>query len=434
MRYANMLIGIDASRANREHKSGTEWYAYYVIRWLAKLDQKNQYILYADKPLTGGLLDLTTKQHNDSLQINKNVVEFNSKGFQILKSPGDNFKAKILDWPFTYFWTQIRLSWEMMVNSPDVLFIPAHTLPLVHPKKSVITIHDIAFERERMLYEHSYIGPESKTTRKIINLMVKIFTKGEFGANVLDYHSWSARFALKNAKKIITVSNFTKKEMVDFYKAQEQKISVVSNGYNRRIYRKINDPEKIKEVLEKYDIKSPYILYVGRLEKKKNTPNLVEAFAIMKEENKEIKHKLVLVGDASHGFDEVKYVIREYNINDDIIITGWVPELDLPYFYSGAAAFVFPSLYEGFGIPLLQAMACETPIAASQTTSIPEVAGDAAVFFNPKEARSIAREMKKIITDENLRQDLIVKGKNRVKNFSWQKCAEETLEILTDWS
>lgn len=427
-----MIIGIDASRANRDHKSGTEWYSYYVIRWLAKLDQKNQYILYSDKSLKSGLLDLTTKQYDDTGAIN-NDIKFDSQGFQILKSPGSNFKAKVLDWPFTYFWTQIRLSWEMLINKPDVLFIPAHTLPLVHPKKSIVTIHDIAFERERMLYEHSHIGPESRFSRKIVNTLVKIFTLGKYGANILDYHSWSARFALRKAEKIITVSNFSKKEMVDLYKAENNKIGVIYNGYNRGLYKKADDEEKIKEVLEKYDIEKPYVLYVGRLEKKKNTANLVEAFAMMKEENKDIKHKLVLVGDASHGYDEVKYVIREYNINDDIIITGWIPEMDMPYIYSGADAFVFPSLYEGFGIPLLQAMACETPIIASQTTSIPEVAGDAAIFFNPKDTRSIARALKNILTNENLRQDLIARGRERVKSYSWQKCAEETLKILTDW-
>lgn len=427
-----MVIGIDASRANRGHKSGTEWYSYYVIRWLAKLDQKNQYILYTDKPLTGGLFDLTTKQHiGDSPEESDFISD--EKGFQILKSPGNNFKAKVLNWPFTYFWTQIRLSWEMLTNSPDVLFIPAHTLPFIHPKKSAVTIHDIAFERERMLYERSHIGPESKISRKLVNLLVKIFTFGKFGANILDYHSWSARFALKEAGKIITVSNFTKNEMMAFYKAQEDKISVVYNGYNRGLYKTIDDKNKIKSVLNNYDIEAPYILYVGRLEKKKNTPSLVEAFAMMKEENKEINHKLVLVGDASHGYDEVKYVIREYNLNDDVIITGWMPEMDLPYIYNGAAAFIFPSLYEGFGIPLLQAMACGTPIAASQTTSIPEVAGDAAIFFNPKDTRSIARALKKILANETLRQNLALRGKERVKDFSWQKCAEETLAVLTDW-
>ncbi|MBU4455175.1 glycosyltransferase, partial [Patescibacteria group bacterium] len=116
--------------------------------------------------------------------------------------------------------------------------------------------------------------------------------------------------------------------------------------------------------------------------------------------------------------------------DDDVIITGWAPEADMPYIYSGAAAIVHPSLYEGSSIPLLQAMACGTAITASQTTSIPEVAGDAALFFNPRDVRSIADAMAKIILDNELRQKLIENGFERVKNFSWQKCAEETLKEI----
>lgn len=426
-----MIIGIDASRANRSHKGGPEWYSYYLIRWLAKLDKDNQYILYTDRPLTGGLLDLTTKQHNDTEEA-ANGIKFDSKGFQILKSPCNNFKAKVLKWPFNFFWTQARLSWEMIIHRPDVLFILSHTLPRIHPKKSIVTVHDIAFERERLLYSNDYLGPENAFYQKIINLLVKLSTFGKYRASMLDYHSWSARFALKHAKKIITVSNFSKKEIVEIYNAEEKKIKVIYVGYNKSLYNKISDQCAIKRVLGKYGIDAPYILFVGRLEKKKNTPALVEAYAVMREEYKNIKHKLVLVGAASHGFDEVKYMIREFNLDDDVVITGWVPEIDMPYIYSGASAFIFPSLYEGFGISLLQAMACGAPIAASQTTSIPEAVGNAALFFNPRDVKSIADAMAKIILDNELRQKLINNGFERVKDFSWQKCAEETLKILTD--
>ena len=140
-----------------------------------------------------------------------------------------------------------------------------------------------------------------------------------------------------------------------------------------------------------------------------------------------MKHKLVLVGDASHGYDEVKYMIREFNLENDVIITGWIPEVDMPYIYNGASAFIFPSLYEGFGIPLLQAMACGTPIVASSAGSIPEIAGDAAVLFNPNDVKSMASAISRIILDNELRQNLIKNGFNIVKDFSWEKCARETL-------
>ncbi|MFH1661818.1 MAG: glycosyltransferase family 1 protein [Candidatus Falkowbacteria bacterium] len=430
-----MLIGIDASRANRSHKSGTEWYSYYLIRWLAKLDKENQYILYTDKPLVGGLIDLGTKQYINKEggrdTDNEDEIKFDKNGYQIIKSPYNNFKAKVLEWPFSFLWTQLRFSLEMLFRAPDVLFVPAHTLPRIHPKKSVVTVHDIGFERERIIYNKENIISGNNIYRIIINLFVRVFTFGKYGANILDYHSWSVKFALKKAKKIITVSNFSKQEMVEIYGAKEEKIKVIYNGYNRHLYKKISAQEdEIKNVLNKYDIEGQFIFYLGRLEKKKNTPALIEAYAIMRQEHKDIKHKLVLVGDASHGYDEVKYAIKEFDLDSEIITTGWAPEVDVPYIYNGADVFVHPSRYEGFGITIIQAMACGTPVATSWVASIPEVAGDAALLFNPNDTKSIADAMAKIILDKDLKNDLINKGFKRAENFSWEKCARETLAEL----
>jgi glycosyltransferase involved in cell wall biosynthesis len=423
-----MLIGIDASRANRDHKSGTEWYSYYLIRWLAKLDSKNQYILYTDKPLKGGLLDLTTEQYLPIKE--KEEIKFDKKGSQIIKSPFNNFQVKILNWPFGFFWTLGRLSLEMIFKKPDVLFVPAHSLPLFFPKKTINTIHDVAFEKNSFLYQIDNMGPEKKFLRNIFSFFIKIFTKGKYGANSMDYLKWSTNFALKNAKKIITVSNFSKKEMLKMYKADVGKIKVIYNGYNKYLYKKAVDQKKINEVLDKYGIEGPFVLYVGRLEKKKNTPALIEAFCLMRENNKDIKHKLVLVGDASFGYDEVKYIIREFDLEAEIIMTGWVEENDLSYIYSAASVFVFPSKYEGFGIPLLQAMSCEVPIAASSIPVLREVANGAVYFFDPDNIRSIEDALAKLVKNDELRAKLISRGIERVKDFSWEKCARETLNEI----
>ena len=144
-----MIIGIDASRANRPQKTGTEWYSYYLIRWLAKLDNKNKYILYTDKALRGGLIDLTTNQHENS---NEPEISIDENCNQKLISPHDNFECRILNWPFNFFWTLARLSMAMVRKKPDVLFVPAHSLPLIYPKKTLITIHDVGFARETRLY------------------------------------------------------------------------------------------------------------------------------------------------------------------------------------------------------------------------------------------------------------------------------------------
>lgn len=424
-----MLIGIDASRANKQYKTGTEWYSYYLIRWLAKLDSTNQYILYTDHPLTGGLLDLGTAQYIPDSGCYE-TVEFDNDGMQIIKSPHNNFKAKVLKWPFSFLWTQGRLSLEMLTHHPDLLFIPAHTLPIVHRRRSVVTIHDIAFEKDAQLYQSEDISSDGQAVNGFVDALVFLFSFGRYHANSTDYLRWSTKYGLKHAKQIVTVSNYTKQDIIQYYHTKEKKIAVVYNGYNSLLYKKIDDQVAINNVLADYGISGPYILYVGRIETKKNVTRLIEAFSLMKQNNKNLQHKLVLVGKASFGYDEATYAINEFGLMDDVIITGWVEENDLPYFFNGAAAFVFPSNYEGFGIPLLQAMACETPIVTSCCTSIPEVVGEAAILFNHLSVKSIAEAMEKVITDNNLRVKLIAAGKERVKMFSWQKCAEQTLDIL----
>jgi len=423
-----MIIGIDASRANREHKSGTEWYSYYLIRWLAKIDKQNKYILYTDKPLIGGLLNLTTIQHFSSAS--KEEIRYDQEGYQIIKSPFNNFRAKVLNWPFYFFWTQGRLSLEMLINRPNILFVPAHTLPLIHPSKSIVTIHDIGFERYRRFYRKEQMGSGNIKAKKIINILVKLFTFGKYNADSIDYLRWSTEYALKKADKVIAVSNFTKKELKYFYQTDGDKIKVIYNGYNKYLYKQIKDRSKANEVLAKYDIEGSYLLYVGRIEKKKNIPALIEAFAIMRENNKNIKYKLVLVGDASFGYDEANYMIREFGLDNEVLMSGWVPEKDLPYFYNRATAFVFPSNYEGFGIPLIQAMACGVPIVTSRASSIPEVVGDAALFFDASDIRSMAKAIERIMVDVNLRSRLIKLGQERVKDFSWEKCARQTLREI----
>jgi len=424
-----MIIGIDASRANRKFKTGTEWYGYYLIRRFAKYDDKNQYIIYSDVPLVRGLADLTTPFGKYDYPENEKI-EYDKDGYQILKSPYNNFKGKILNWPIKYFWTQGRMALEMLLSKPDILFIPSHTMPIFHPKKTLITIHDIGFEVDRRLYSKEEMGPSGYYKRKFLNFLIKFITFGKYGSNTLDYLIWSTRYALKTAKKIITVSAFTKNEIKRIYNIGEEKISVIYNGYNESLYLYENNREKVNEILLKYGINFPYIFYVGRLNKKKNISSLIEAFSIMKEKNKDIKHKLILIGAASFGYDEINYSIREFNLDKEVIFTGWVPESDLPAFYNGATAFIFPSRYEGFGIPLLQAMACKVPIAASNSSSIPEVVGNAGLLFNPNFVQSMAIAMEEIIKNENLRNDLIKKGDERIKNFSWEKCARQTLELI----
>ncbi|MFH0951049.1 MAG: glycosyltransferase family 1 protein [bacterium] len=422
-----MVIGIDASRANKKHKSGTEWYAYYLIKALAQLDDKNEYILYTDQPLHAGLLDLTQENFSQAIA---NLPD--KQGWQKITSPHNNFKGKVLRWPFRFLWTQGRLSLEMLWHRPDVLFVPAHALPVIHPQKSVVTIHDIGFKETEKLYSQDLITPQTGLDYRMLRLLIKIISRGDYVGSQLDYLHWSTQYALDKAKRIITISNFSKSEIAKYYQADSDKIKVIYNGYNDRLYKPTALSEATQAVWQKYGISQPYIFYVGRLEKKKNTDKLIEAFALVKQHHPEIKHKLVLVGDASFGFDEIKYQINEFNLNDDIVITGWVAEEDMPHIFSQATAFIFPSNYEGFGIPLLQAMACGTPIVASNIASIPEVAGSVALLFDQTKVHDMAEKIAKIILNQDLREQLIQAGLTRVKNFNWQICAQETLKVINE--
>ena len=160
----------------------------------------------------------------------------------------------------------------MIAHKPDVLFVPAHGIPLIHPKKTINTIHDIAFKREASLYEENKLGPEKGRGRRAINFIVRSLTLGKFGATSTDYLDWSTGFSLKHSNKVITVSKFTRDEILKVYKCREKKIFVIHNGFNNRLYKKIINKEKIDEVLKKHGLERPYILYVGRLEKKKIRP------------------------------------------------------------------------------------------------------------------------------------------------------------------
>lgn len=420
-----MIIGIDASRANRSYKTGTEWYSYHLIRELAKLDNQNQYILYSDEPLSFGLVDLVS----DNIDYNPDVVFEN--GYQVLLSPHGNFRGKVLAWPFNFFWTQGRLSLEMFFKRPDILFVPAHALPLIHPKKSVATIHDIGFKRESFLYDNN----QTNKPNFLFSLIVKLITAGKYNAKQVDYLDWSTAFALKKAWKIITISEFTKKEIALVYGEEKiNKISVIHNGFNDYLYNTKIDLSANKEVFSRYNIKKPYIFYVGRLEVKKNIMNLIQAFYFFKKNNPELKHKLVLAGSHGFGFGDIRKAIDYYGLEKEIILTGWVEEKELSWLMAGAELFVYPSNYEGFGIPLLEAMAVGVPVVASQTASIPEVGADAILYFNQRNPEDMAEKMAEAILNQDLRKTMIAAGLERVKCFSWKKCAQETLDTLLSFN
>ncbi len=360
-----MNIGIEAERANNPVKTGVEHYAKELIVHLAKIDQKNNYTLYLREQPESWFFDLPK-----------------------------NFVLRII--PFPKFWTQLRVSYEMFRNKPDVLFVPASALPLIHPN-SVITIHDIAW----IHFPEAFTG----------------FMK--------TYLNFSTFQAVTNAKKIIAVSEATKNDLIKKYRLNSTKIVVVPHGYE-------SSPKDFNNLSDEIRNQLPekYVLFLSTLQPRKNLEKLITAFRLLKEENPDLPHKLVVVGKPGWKFEQILRTIDE---NKDIVVyLKHISDSDRWPVYNKADVFVYPSLYEGFGMPLLEAFECEVPAAVANNSSLPEVGGDAALYFDPNSEEEMKNTMKKLIDDSELRAQLIRKGKERLSLYSWERCAKETLEVLEE--
>jgi len=279
------------------------------------------------------------------------------------------YSRKNLKWPFKWGWTQIKLSWEMLKNHPDVLFVPAHTFPLIHAQRMVVVIQGLEFERVPECY--------SFWQRKKLRFLTN-------------------RNAEK-ADKIIVPSECTKKDLIKFYRINPKKIFVIHHGI-----------EKIENCKLKIENSKRYILYLGSGHKRKNIKGLKNAYKILRDRYN-IKHQLILAGIERHVAGKEK---RQLLKNADV--------------------FVFPSFYEGFGFPVLEAQAAGVPVVASNISSLPEILGDSALLVDPYKPQEIAAAIYKILKNPESKQELIKKGQENIKRFSWLKCAKQTLKVLCE--
>ena len=235
------------------------------------------------------------------------------------------------------------------------------------------------------------------------------------------------------ADKIITDSNSSKKDILDRLGVPEEKVQVIYLAHHP-VYRPIPDRNKIESILAKYHLNGKYLLFTGVLEPKKNLLRLIEAFHLLKTQINPLKDlKLVLVGGTGWGYagagENLSRLIEQRELKEEVIFTGYVPDEDLPYLYNGAELFVFPSLYEGFGLPVLEAMACGTPVVTSKVSSLPEIVGEAGKLVDPYDPWNIAEGISEVLTNQTLRQSMIEKGLQRASLFSWQQTAAETLAV-----
>jgi len=368
-----MLIGIDASRAVRAERTGTENYSWYLIQALLQTDSRNRYRLY----------------------------------FNQGPEPGTFPQDERIEWrvmPFKRLWTHVRLSAEMLRNPPDVLYVPSHVLPLVHPRRSVSTVHDLGYLR----------FPEAHTPQQRW------------------YLDWSTRYNARHACRVMVDSLATAQDLMAEYGTPQVRLRLAYPAGAGEMS-PVTDADRLAAVQARYETGPHYLLYVGTLQPRKNLVMLLRAFAALVAHNSIAPDiRLVLAGRQGWLYDRITAEARDGAIEGRVVLPGYIPAEDLPALLSGALAFLFPSLYEGFGLPVLEAMACGTPVICSNTSALPEVAGDAALLVDPQDQDRWAEAMMRLCTRPALREDLRAKGLVRATAFSWDRCADAVLEAIRE--
>lgn len=289
------------------------------------------------------------------------------------------------------FWTQLGLplSLFMSLRKPNIFFTPSHYAPRFSPVPTAITIHDLGYIHYPELFA-------KKDLYQLVN--------------------WT-KYSAQKAKVIFTVSNSTRNDIIKEYKVEPEKVIVTYSGIKPKM-----------ETSKNKTIEGKYILFVGTLQPRKNISKLVEAFSKVKD--KDIK--LVIAGKKGWLYEDILQSPKKFDVEDRVKFLDFVSDEELVSLYENALCFVLPSLYEGFGLPVLEAMKYGCPVITSNVSSLPEAGGDAALYFDPNDAEDIARTIEKVVGDEGLRKEMSKKGLERVKQFSWEKTAKETLEVLQE--
>jgi glycosyltransferase involved in cell wall biosynthesis len=297
-----------------------------------------------------------------------------------------------------FIFDQVRVPLAVRKYGCDVLINLKHSLPLLVGARTIFVMHGadwIAFP------QNSY------------------FLDGLYHKLALPLFCWKA-------DKIITVSRNATEIAVKYLRLPPSKVAMIYHGF-RQDFRRVNDPDRLRQVRARYNLPERFILYVGRIYPMKNVGGLIDAFAQLRDR---IPHSLVIAGIKYFKAARDLAGIERHRLADRVNLTGFIDAADLPAIYSMAEVFVLPSLYEGFGIPLLEAMACGCPIVTSTAGSCPEVVGEAGVLVNPRDPADIAEGIFKVLDDKEFAANLVSKGYQRVAQFSWDKCARETLEVI----
>ncbi|MEA3150798.1 MAG: hypothetical protein QOD56_1737 [Gammaproteobacteria bacterium] len=310
-----------------------------------------------------------------------------------------NVEEVSVELPGTVLWDQIGVPWVTRNKQLDLIFNPKFTVPFLGRPKRVFVLHGSDW----------FVIP------------------GHFRL----YDQWYFKNAVplycRRADAFIAVSHAVKNDVVEHVGVAPEKVAPIHNGFDPSLFRPEHDPERLRAIREKYKLPEKFILWVGQIESRKNVSRMLRAFAQVKDE---IPHALVIAGEQRFTTNEELKAIGELGIADRVLFPGWILHTDLPAVYALADLFLFPSLYEGFGIPLIEAMACGCPIVTADTCAPPEVCDGAAVLVDPLRVEDIARGIRTAVFDQALRAKMVARGLERAKDFSWEKCAAQVLALF----
>jgi glycosyltransferase involved in cell wall biosynthesis len=367
-----MKIGIITDFIDGKH-GGIGVYAHNLIKKLNEIDFNNQYYLIHYLSI-----EMPIYNANEEIPIKK---------YSLPKGSGALWR---------YICTPLKLK---SMDKLDIVHDPFEIGPMSFnmPFKKVITVHDLT----PILFPHTF---------SIASVLL---------------HKILLKRTLYGADKIITDSKSTKNDLINYFEISDEKIKVIPLGVDEKF--KPMDPEKVVEFKINHNLDFPFLLYVGTLEPRKNIPTLIKAFSKLKSRN--LNYKLVIAGKKGWKYNTIFNTIDDLNLQNDVVFTGYISDDDLPLLYNAADVFVYPSIYEGFGLPPLEAMACGTPVITSNTSSLPEVVGDAGILLDPMDIDGFANLIYAILFDEELRLTIVKKGLERSKMFNWGKCARETLSV-----
>jgi len=382
-----MKIGIDAQTIlNPEmgEAAGLGHYTYQLIRYLLKIDSRNEYVLFF------------------SCQVRKKDIEKLKK----LKKPN----VKIKYFPFSYYkkflpgvYSELLTTAIFAREKLDILHVPGGRVPRSYKGKTVVTAYNLAVKK----------FPEFFSKKQVLKFRLK-------------------PPAFNKADAVIAVSDSARKDLEEEFKVDKNKIQIISNSFDEKFFRDATIGE-IQKVKNKYGIEGEYLFFMNTIKPLNNLTRLIEVFAklkvVLRTKRPRPHYKLVLAGKDGWLSHQIRQIAKDYGLKNHIIFTGYAPPKDLNALFGGADVFVFTPLYEEFGAPVLEAMACGTPVVCSNVSSLPEIAGDAALLVDPYDTNAAKEAILRILEDQKVREELKKKGKEQARKFHWEKTAMQTLNL-----